>query len=65
MILFSEPGRWFPGRAGSVQPANRGTKQLPVGRPGCLAIKSFVLTGVLDSLLREEAVDLIKTYGGY
>lgn len=34
------------------------------GEPNCLAGLTFVLTGVFDSLEREEAADLIKDLGG-
>lgn len=34
------------------------------GADFCLAGLSFVLTGVLDSLEREEVEELIKKYGG-
>lgn len=34
------------------------------GAEYCLAGLSFVITGVLDSLEREEAEELIKQYGG-
>lgn len=34
------------------------------GEPGCLQGLVFVLSGVYDSLDREEAAELIKNYGG-
>ncbi|CAL7935102.1 unnamed protein product [Xylocopa violacea] len=43
---------------------NPGSKEIPVGDENCLAGLSFVITGVLDSLEREEADELIKRYGG-
>eukprot|EP00178_Gracilaria_changii_P025584 TRINITY_DN787_c0_g1_i1.p2 TRINITY_DN787_c0_g1~~TRINITY_DN787_c0_g1_i1.p2 ORF type:complete len:828 (-),score=103.26 TRINITY_DN787_c0_g1_i1:7289-9691(-) len=52
--------RWQPR---TDNPPNRGNKPLPVGAPDCLAGKVFVITGVLDSLLREECADLCKEYG--
>lgn len=36
----------------------------PQGHPECLLNRSFVVTGVLDSLKRDEADDLIKRHGG-
>ncbi|KAG7155024.1 Replication factor C subunit 1-like [Homarus americanus] len=45
-------------------PANPGSKLLPEGAPECLQGLVFVLSGVFDSLDREEAIDLIKKYGG-
>lgn len=43
---------------------NPGSKEIPVGADYCLAGLSFVITGVLDSLEREEAEELINKYGG-
>ncbi|XP_063977765.1 replication factor C subunit 1 [Diachasmimorpha longicaudata] len=43
---------------------NPGSKSIPDGASNCLAGLSFVLTGVFESLEREEASDLIKKYGG-
>ena len=34
------------------------------GEDGCLEGLTFVITGVLESLEREQATDLIKRYGG-
>ena len=36
----------------------------PQGSESCLAGKVFVVTGVLESIERDDAVDLIKRYGG-
>lgn len=43
---------------------NHGSKEIPKGRPDCLAGKIFLVTGILESLERGEAEDLIKEYGG-
>ncbi|KOC59072.1 Replication factor C subunit 1 [Habropoda laboriosa] len=43
---------------------NPGSKTVPLGADHCLAGLSFLITGVLDSLEREEAEELIKKYGG-
>ncbi|XP_076625612.1 germ line transcription factor 1 [Colletes latitarsis] len=48
-------------RGGARHP---GSKEIPEGAEYCLAGLSFVITGVLDSLEREEADELIKKYGG-
>ncbi|KAJ3444631.1 replication factor c subunit [Anaeramoeba flamelloides] len=45
-------------------PKNRGQNAIPVGEMSCLTGIKFVLTGVLDSLDRDEAKDLILEYGG-
>jgi hypothetical protein len=37
---------------------------MPRSHPECLSGKTFVITGVLDSLERPEAEDLIKRHGG-
>ena len=39
-------------------------KELPRGHSECLQGKTFVITGVLDSLWRNEAEDLIKRHSG-
>ncbi len=39
-------------------------QEAPTGHPDCLTGKTFVLSGVLDSLQREGAEDLIKRHGG-
>lgn len=43
---------------------NPGSKEIPTGAENCLLGLTFVITGVLDSLEREEAEELIKQYGG-
>ena len=39
-------------------------QEVPRGHPECLRDKVFVITGVLDSLWRNEAEDLIKKHSG-
>ena len=39
-------------------------QEAPRGHPDCLTGKTFVVSGVLDSLKREEADDFIKRHGG-
>eukprot|EP00899_Mesostigma_viride_P017099 jgi/Mesvir1/25390/Mv01429-RA.1 len=58
------PKAWKPWMQERGPPPNKGTKEIPRGREDCLAGKTFVITGVLDSLEREEAEDLIKRHGG-
>ncbi|KAL1985075.1 hypothetical protein VTN96DRAFT_8310 [Rasamsonia emersonii] len=48
----------------SRDPPAAGTKEIPVGAPNCLAGLSFVFTGILDTLGREEGQALVKRYGG-
>ena len=45
-------------------PPKHGLKAIPVGAPNCLENVSFVLTGLNESLTRDEATELIKKYGG-
>ncbi|XP_042444367.1 replication factor C subunit 1-like isoform X1 [Zingiber officinale] len=45
-------------------PPHKGEKEVPEGAPDCLAGQTFVISGTLDSLEREEAEDLIKRHGG-
>jgi len=39
-------------------------KEIPIGKDFCLYGKTFIITGVLDSLERDEATKLITQYGG-
>lgn len=49
---------------GMVQPPHHGELDMPVGKPNCLANKTFVLTGVCDHFTREELTELVQEYGG-
>ncbi|XP_024638026.1 replication factor C subunit 1 isoform X2 [Medicago truncatula] len=63
-------GRGGGGRGGFMNfgerkdPPHKGEKEVPEGAPNCLAGLTFVISGTLDSLEREEAEDLIKRHGG-
>ncbi|KAI5058482.1 hypothetical protein GOP47_0026652 [Adiantum capillus-veneris] len=63
-------GRGGGGRAGAPfyqprqPPPHKGEKDVPEGAENCLAGSTFVISGTLDSLEREEAEDLIKRHGG-
>lgn len=39
-------------------------QELPRGHPECLTGKTFVITGVLESMWRDDATDLIKRHSG-
>jgi replication factor C subunit 1 len=54
--------KWFGSRPA---PPNKGLKPLPTGEEGCLVGKQFIVSGILDSLERDEVHDLIKSFGGY
>ncbi|CAI9105835.1 OLC1v1004852C1 [Oldenlandia corymbosa var. corymbosa] len=63
-------GRGSGGRGGFMNfgerkdPPHKGEKEIPEGASDCLAGFTFVISGTLDSLEREEAEDLIKRHGG-
>ncbi|KAK8941993.1 hypothetical protein KSP40_PGU009582 [Platanthera guangdongensis] len=63
-------GRGRGGRGGFMNfgerkdPPHKGEKEVPDGAPDCLSGLTFVISGTLDSLEREEAEDLIKRHGG-
>ena len=48
----------------AVAPSNPGGADLPSGEPGCLAGLTFVFTGVLRTIGREDAQALVKRYEG-
>lgn len=45
-------------------PPKHGSKPIPVGTEGCLSGITFVLTGLNESLNRNETIDLVTRYGG-
>ncbi|KAM3831623.1 replication factor C subunit 1 isoform 2-T2 [Vipera latastei] len=45
-------------------PKALGSKQIPQGGENCLEGMTFVITGVLESIERDEAKSLIERYGG-
>lgn len=45
-------------------PIAPGSKEIPEGAPNCLVGYTFVFTGELSSLSRDDAQDLVKRYGG-
>ncbi|KAI9332356.1 replication factor RFC1 C terminal domain-containing protein [Obelidium mucronatum] len=45
-------------------PAALGSKEIPVGEDNCLMGLTFVFTGELSSISRDDAQDLVKRYGG-
>jgi replication factor C subunit 1 len=58
--------KWNPNqyKGHSAVPAGAGSKEIPEGAENCLAGLSFVFTGVLDALGRDEGTALVKRYGG-
>ncbi|KAH9853277.1 DNA replication factor C large subunit [Lenzites betulinus] len=56
---------WYAMKGARAGPSNPGSKEIPVPEdPNCLAGLSFVFTGELTSLSRDEAVELAKRFGG-
>ena len=55
--------KYVPGNVAAV-PTGAGTKSIPVGAENCLSGLTFVFTGVLETLGREEGQSLVKRYGG-
>ncbi|EEB13952.1 Replication factor C subunit, putative [Pediculus humanus corporis] len=45
-------------------PKNPNSKTIPKGTSNCLQNLTFVITGILDSLEKKKAVELIQKYGG-
>ena len=45
-------------------PKNPGSKRVPIGKKDCFQGIKFLLTGVLDSLDREECKSIVEKYGG-
>ncbi|XP_053314342.1 replication factor C subunit 1 [Spea bombifrons] len=45
-------------------PKALGSKEIPVGADNCMEGMTFVITGVLESVERDEAKSLVERYGG-
>ena len=52
------------GGGNSGAPPAAGSKDVPQGQDNCLAGLTFVFTGLLETLSREEGQELVKRYGG-
>ncbi|RVD82322.1 uncharacterized protein DFL_006750 [Arthrobotrys flagrans] len=48
----------------AAPPPPTGTKDIPTGAENCLAGLTFVFTGNQQSISREDAIELVKRYGG-
>ncbi|KAK3397407.1 replication factor RFC1 C terminal domain-containing protein [Sordaria brevicollis] len=53
-----------PGGGNAGPPPMAGTVEIPEGEIDCLAGKTFVFTGLLKTIAREDAQALVKRYGG-
>ncbi|KAI9690823.1 MAG: hypothetical protein M1822_008442 [Bathelium mastoideum] len=61
----AEPKKFQYGNHTNSGPAPaQGSKEIPTGAPNCLAGLTFVFTGLLDSIDRSVAQELVKRYGG-
>jgi replication factor C subunit 1 len=54
----------YGGGNASIAPPAAGTAEIPTGAENCLAGLTFVFTGVLNTLGRDEGQNLVKQYGG-
>ncbi len=52
------------GGGNSAPPPNAGAMDIPDGAPNCLAGQTFVFTGLLKTISRDEGQALVKRYGG-
>ncbi len=50
--------------ARSVGPKAPGSKEIPEGALDCLEGLTFVFTGELESISRDDAIELAKRYSG-
>lgn len=48
----------------SGPPPSAGAKEMPTGADNCLVGLTFVFTGLLETISREEGQELVKRYGG-
>jgi len=55
---------WKKGGANAGPPPMAGAAEIPDGEPDCLMGKTFVFTGLLKTLSREDGQALVKRYGG-
>ncbi|KAK4039132.1 replication factor RFC1 C terminal domain-containing protein [Parachaetomium inaequale] len=54
----------FKGGGNAGPPPNAGAAEIPEGEDDCLVGKTFVFTGLLKTISREEGQALVKRYGG-
>lgn len=63
-MAAAAPGGWGGGGGADAEPENHGQKDAPIGHPDCLTRYTFVISGALDSMFRQEATDYVKRHGG-
>lgn len=60
---MQEGAAW--GMGGSEkEPPSHGSVDYPHGHPDCLSTYTIVISGVLESMMRQDAVDFVKRHGG-
>ncbi|KAK0534552.1 DNA replication factor C complex subunit Rfc1 [Tilletia horrida] len=58
-----KPKPKWPFTGARAGPSNPGGKPIPEGKPNCLNGLTFVFTGELETLDREQALELVRRYG--
>lgn len=62
--MSADVGGWGGAGGADKMPENHGKVEHPRGHPDCLSKVTIVISGVLDSMMRNEATDYIKRHGG-
>lgn len=60
---MQEAPAWGGGGA-EKEPPNHGSTDYPRGHPDCLCKYTIVISGVLNSMMRQDALDFVKRHGG-
>lgn len=60
---MQEGAAWGAGGA-EKEPPQHGSIDYPQGHPDCLCKYTIVISGVLESMMRQDAVDFVKRHGG-
>lgn len=60
---MQEGAAWGAGGS-EKEPPNHGSVDYPRGHPDCLCKYTIVISGVLESMLRQDAMDFVKRHGG-
>lgn len=61
---FKYDWRAAAGGGNSAAPPAAGCAEIPEGEENCLTGMTFVFTGVLNTISRDEGIELVKRYGG-
>lgn len=60
---MQEGAAWGAGGA-EKEPPNHGSVEYPRGHSDCLCKYTIVISGVLESMMRQDAMDFVKRHGG-